>query len=122
MVCELDEIVNHDISPEAEITEFVECNGVKRRNRTTKGVTLCLRFKDGSESWETLKNAKKCFPVQVAKYAVAADIVSVPAFAWWVPYTLKKRDRITDLMDPSKPPPGYKKIKCHLIFDIEMHF
>ena len=33
-----------------------------------------------------------CNPVeQVSEYAVGAKIVSEPAFAWWVPYTLKQR-------------------------------
>jgi Reverse transcriptase (RNA-dependent DNA polymerase) len=31
---------------------------------------------------------------QVADYAVAHGINSEPAFAWWVPYTLKRRNRI----------------------------
>ena len=29
-----------------------------------------------------------------AEYTVAAKIAIEPAFAWWVPYTLKKRNRI----------------------------
>jgi hypothetical protein len=34
------------------------------------------------------------YPVQVAKYAVTAKISSEPAFAWWVNWVLKKRNRI----------------------------
>ena len=30
----------------------------------------------------------------MAEYAVAHKIDDTPAFGWWVPYTLKKRDRI----------------------------
>ncbi len=30
----------------------------------------------------------------MAKYVTALGIADEPAFAWWVPYTLKKRDRI----------------------------
>jgi Reverse transcriptase (RNA-dependent DNA polymerase) len=37
---------------------------------------------------------KASFPVQVAEYAAMADIIDEPAFAWWAPYTIKKRDRI----------------------------
>jgi hypothetical protein len=33
--------------------------------------------------------------VEVAEYAVAQSIDNEPAFVWWVPYTLKKRNRIT---------------------------
>ena len=32
--------------------------------------------------------------MQTAEYAVAAKFAIEPAFAWWVPYTLKKRNRI----------------------------
>jgi hypothetical protein len=37
---------------------------------------------------------KESFPVQLAEYAVQAKIAEEPAFAWWVPHTLKKRNRI----------------------------
>jgi hypothetical protein len=33
-------------------------------------------------------------PLQVAEYAVAARIAEEPAFAWWVPHTLRKRTSI----------------------------
>ena len=33
-------------------------------------------------------------PVEVAEYAKARGIHDEPAFAWWVPYTLRKRDVI----------------------------
>ena len=33
-------------------------------------------------------------PVELADYALANGIDDEPAFKWWVPYTLKKRDRI----------------------------
>ena len=35
----------------------------------------------------------------MAEYAVGAKIVSEPAFAWWVPFTLKRRDRIIGKID-----------------------
>jgi hypothetical protein len=37
---------------------------------------------------------KEQIPVEIAKYAVTHSIASEPAFAWWVPWTLKKRDVI----------------------------
>ena len=37
---------------------------------------------------------KESYPVQVSEYAVQARISEEPAFAWWVPHTLKKRNRI----------------------------
>jgi hypothetical protein len=33
---------------------------------------------------------KESYQVQVAEYAVANKIVEQPAFAWWVPYVLRK--------------------------------
>jgi Reverse transcriptase (RNA-dependent DNA polymerase) len=41
-----------------------------------------------------LKDLKESNPVEVADYVVANKLVSEPAFRWWVPYTLKKRERI----------------------------
>jgi hypothetical protein len=37
---------------------------------------------------------KEAYPVQSAEYAVQARIADEPAFAWWAPHTLKKRNRI----------------------------
>lgn len=37
---------------------------------------------------------KRIFPVQLAEYAVQVGIEKEPAFSWWIPYTLKKRQRI----------------------------
>ena len=37
---------------------------------------------------------KESNPVKTAKYASARKLVEEPAFVWWVPYTLRKRDRI----------------------------
>jgi hypothetical protein len=52
------------------------------------------RWKDGSTTWITLKDLKELYPVQLAEYAVQLRLAEEPAFAWWVPYTLKKRNRI----------------------------
>ena len=69
-------------------------SGTKRRRFTTKGVELLCEFVDGLTQWVTLKDMKESYPVQVAEYAVQAGIDHLPAFAWWVPYTLKKREAI----------------------------
>jgi hypothetical protein len=45
-------------------------------------------------SWEHLATFKESNPVEVAEYTVAHQLVSEPAFAWWVLYTLKKRTQI----------------------------
>ena len=45
-------------------------------------------------NWIALKDLKESYPVQVAEYSVDARILMEPAFAWWVPYMLKKHNRI----------------------------
>jgi hypothetical protein len=55
---------------------------------------MLIKWKDGSTTWVALKDMKEAYPVQVAEYAVSARIADEPAFAWWVPFTLKKRNRI----------------------------
>ena len=42
----------------------------------------------------TLKEAKESFPVQLAKYAVANCLTEEPAFKWWVPHVLHRRNQI----------------------------
>jgi hypothetical protein len=37
---------------------------------------------------------KDAYPVQVADYAVAINLTTEPAFRWWVPFVLKKRERV----------------------------
>ena len=66
----------------------------KHLRKTTKGWHVCVQWVDGSTSWERLADMKESYPVEVAEYAVANGIDGMPAFAWWVPYVLKKRDRI----------------------------
>ena len=63
-----------------------------QKKRTTIGWELKYLWKDGTSSWIKLSQAKNADPVAVAEYAVSAGIADEPAFAWWVPYTLKKRD------------------------------
>jgi hypothetical protein len=49
---------------------------------------------DKSEQWIPLKDLKESNPVDVAEFAVARGISDEPAFDWWVPYTLRKKDNI----------------------------
>jgi hypothetical protein len=73
---------------------IVSSNGNKTRRLTTKGWKLLVEWKDGSVSWEPLKDMKEAFPLEAAEYAVANKIVEEPAFAWWAKNALRKRDRI----------------------------
>ena len=69
-------------------------NGNKICRQTIKGWEFKVLWKDGIESWVPLRELKESHPVQVAEYAVTAEMAEKPAFAWWVPHTIKKRDRI----------------------------
>jgi hypothetical protein len=93
----LDEIIDHrkDGSAVAPDDLYVtDRNGNQHMRRTTKGWKLSVQWKDGSVSWLPLKDLKESNPVEVAEYAVANKLVHEPAFAWWVPHTLRKRDTI----------------------------
>ena len=52
------------------------------------------KWRDGTTKWVSLNDIKESDPIEVAEYVTACDIQEEPEFAWWVPYTLRKRDRI----------------------------
>ena len=72
----------------------ISSNGNKVLKQTTKGWKLLCHWKDGTTAWVPLKDMEESYPVQVAEYAKHNKIVSEPAFAWWVPAVLRRRDRI----------------------------
>lgn len=88
----LDEIIDHRSNDTAIKREdgFIERKGQKYRKLTTRGWELCVQWKDGSTNWIALKDLKDSYPVELATYARDNKLVEEPAFAWWVPYTLKK--------------------------------
>ena len=93
----LDAIADHRVNGEQlnDDEAFIRsANGGKRRKETTKGWEILIQWKDGSTTWEALKDVKESYPVQLAEYAYQKRISHKPAFAWWVPHVLKKRDRI----------------------------
>ncbi|KAL7531098.1 hypothetical protein ACHAXR_003843 [Thalassiosira sp. AJA248-18] len=53
-----------------------------------------LKWKEGTTQWIPLKVLKESNPVEVAEYEKSCGISHEPAFSWWVPFTLRKRDRI----------------------------
>jgi hypothetical protein len=93
----MDEIVDHrkdGLAVAADDLCYTDKRGVKQMRRTTKGWQLLLQWKDGSNTWIPLRDLKESNPVDVAEYAVANKLVHEPAFAWWVPDVLRKRERI----------------------------
>lgn len=93
----LDAIVDHRVDG-SELRGndgfITSTNGGRRKRETTKGWEVLLQWKDGSTTWETLKDVKASYPVQLAEYAHLRRIAQEPAFSWWVPHVLKKRERI----------------------------
>mmetsp|Transcript_44940 Transcript_44940/g.109124 ORF Transcript_44940/g.109124 Transcript_44940/m.109124 type:complete len:481 (-) Transcript_44940:1244-2686(-) len=89
-------IVDHKKGPGAvdKNDGFILHRGRKVRRKTTKGWEVCVQWKNKSTSWVPLVDMKNSFPAETAEYAVSRGIEDEPAFAWWVPYVLKKRDRI----------------------------
>ena len=72
----------------------ISSNGTKRRKATPQGWEVSIQWKDGSTTWNTLKEVKYSFTIELAEYAVENWIASKPVFTWWVPYTLKKQEQI----------------------------
>ena len=69
-------------------------SGRHRIPQTTTGWKLVVHLKDGSEEWIPLKELKDSNPLDVAGFATTQGIVNEPEFCWWVPYTLRQRDKI----------------------------
>ena len=63
-------------------------------SKTTRGHQLLCNWKDGTESCLPLKDMKETYPMETAEFAINHGINKLPAFNWWIPHTLKKRDRI----------------------------
>ena len=68
--------------------------GRRKLRQTTVGWDFLVQWKDGTTQWLPLKLLKESNPVDVAEFVTARGIANEPAFCWWVPYTLRKRDRI----------------------------
>jgi hypothetical protein len=73
---------------------FVTKTGTKRMRQTTVGWKLLVQSNNGLHQWIALKILKESNPVQVTGYTIARDIADEPAFAWWIPYTLRKSNVI----------------------------
>jgi hypothetical protein len=92
----MEELIDHRKTPDALNEEDAHdiINGCRHPKRTTKGWQICVKWRNGSTSWENLKDLKEANPIETAEYAVSHSLTAEPAFSWWVSYTIKKRDRI----------------------------
>ena len=87
-----EKIVDHRY--EAEALGINPEDNVKDGYKTTKGWDLCVQWKNGQTSWIALKDMKNGFPIQTAEYARKKSLHKYPAFSWWVPHVLRKKDHI----------------------------
>ena len=62
--------------------------------RLRKTTWFLVRWKDETESWVKLAELKDSYPVEAAEFAKARNLVSEPAFAWWVPNTFRRWNAI----------------------------
>jgi hypothetical protein len=102
----LEDIVDHQRFPTAmklSDQKTVRTYGKTYLKRSTVGWQFCCQWRDGSTSWENLADLKESHPIETAKYAMILGIDHEPAFNWWVPHVLKKRDRIISLVRKRNP-------------------
>ena len=65
-----DAIVDHRKNDNEMTTveqKFVDFRGKQQYKRSTKGWEVCVRWNNGSTTWEKLSDFKECYPVQTAE-------------------------------------------------------
>jgi hypothetical protein len=55
---------------------------------------LCIKWHNGSTTWERLADLKESYPIEVAELAVAHKLHKESVFAWWVLYVLARQRQI----------------------------
>ena len=73
---------------------FTTKHGKWTMRQSTNGWSFHIKWRYGTTSWVDLKDLKETHPVDKADYATDRGIQDEPAFAWWLPYTLRKQDVI----------------------------
>eukprot|EP00957_Ditylum_brightwellii_P111675 8518081-Ditylum_brightwellii.AAC.1 len=69
-------------------------NGQMKSKITTREWKLLVQFKDEGQEWVKLKDLKAANSVELAEYAVANCLADKPAFKWWVPHVIRKKNLI----------------------------
>jgi hypothetical protein len=93
----MQEIIDHQKDKNAladDDNAYYSTKSGRKPKRTTKGWRFLVEWKDGLTSWVPLVDMKESYPLEVADYVTANNIANEPAFRWWVPFVLKKRERI----------------------------
>jgi hypothetical protein len=84
----------HDSAVPLEDKYLTTRSGQRRIRKTTQEWELLVAWKDGTKSWVRLATLKDSYPVELAEFAKARRIENEPAFAWWVPNALRRRNAI----------------------------
>jgi hypothetical protein len=93
----MQEIVEHQKLASAIVDDdnaYYSTKSGRKPKRTTKGWRFLVEWKDGLTSWVPLSALKDSYPLQLADYVVSNNLLNEPAFRWWVPFVIKKRDRV----------------------------
>ena len=72
---------------------IISKSGQRHMRKSTVGWNLLIAWKYGSKQWIFLLDMKESNLIEVAKFSTAHGISDEPAFVWWVPHTLQKRDK-----------------------------
>ena len=67
--------------------------------QTTVGWKFRVNWKDGTVTWTSLEDLKESNHIEVDKYVTTQIIQDDPNFSWWVPFTLRKRDRMITVVN-----------------------
>ena len=157
-----------------EIIDHYRRKDITPSNTSTDGWYFLIRWSNQDVNVVRLADIKESHPIQVADYAKAHSLDHLPGMSWWVPFTLKHRDKVLKVISKTKtvkkhekfgiriprtvseaytidkqngnylwakaidkemtnasvafdilpknkrPNPGYKFIRCHMIFDIKV--
>ena len=94
----LADIVDHRTNESAVSKEngWYEMKGSKARKRviTIKGWEFQIEWIDGTRTWVPLLDLKESNPVELTEYLKSRKIDDKSALAWWVNWTLKRREKI----------------------------
>ena len=96
----IDEIVDHHKAKYAlrHEEQYLIMDSKKYAKWTTKGWFLCIKWKDGSMSWERLSELRESHPLETSEYAEAILLLQEPAFSWWVPQALRQKQRMVKVL------------------------
>jgi len=87
--------------------------------KTTKGCELCVRWKDGSTSWETLANLKNSDPIEVC---IRSKFITGSSLCLVEKEMRNNRIAFKFLQENEQVPKGYTFIRYHMNFEVKMDF